>query len=299
MKKTILVIGATGAQGGGVARHLLSRGEFAVRALTRNAESDSAQKLRDLGAEVVQGTLDDRGSVRAALKDVYGVFGVTNYWEHFEKELEQGRNLINAVSGSSVEHFVFSSLPSVKKSTNGELNSPHFDQKHELEEYTKSLGIPATFVHVAFYYENFLHFLPPQKGEDGAYHFGFPQGETPLAGVAVEDVGGVVAAIFEKPAEYIGKTVGIVGEDLRGDEYAAVMSRVTEKPVQYDYIPREIFAGFGFPGADDLADMFDFNRRFIPTRAADVEQSRALYPAMQTFEEWATGKRDALARILA
>ncbi len=299
MKKTVLVIGATGAQGGSVARHLVSRGEFAVRALTRNPESESAKKLRDLGVEVLEGTLDDRASLRTAMKDVYGVFGVTNYWEHFEKEVEHGRNLINAVAGASVEHFVFSSLPSVKKPTNGELKSPHFDQKHELEEYTKSLGIPATFVHVAFYYDNFLNFTPPQKGEDGAYHFGFPQGETPLAGVAVEDVGGVVAAIFAKPSEFIGKTVGIVGEDLRGDEYAEVMSRVSGKNVRYNYIPREVFAAFGFPGADDLADMFDFNRRFIPTRAADIAESRALYPGMQTFEQWATSKRDALARLLA
>src|SRR5688500_4432395 len=134
MKKIILVIGATGAQGGSVARHLLARGEFALRALTRNTESESAQKLRELGAEVVTGTLDDRASLRAALKDVYGVFGVTNYWEHFEKELEQGRNLINAVAGASVEHFVFSSLPSVKKPSNGELNSQHFDQQLEQAE---------------------------------------------------------------------------------------------------------------------------------------------------------------------
>src|SRR5688500_18323400 len=134
MKKTILVIGATGAQGGGVARHLLARGEFAVRALTRNTGSESAQKLRELGAEVVQGTLDDRASLRAAMKDVYGVFGVTSYWEHFQKEVEQGRNLIIAVAGASVEHFVFSSLPSVKKPTGGELNSQHFDQQLEQAE---------------------------------------------------------------------------------------------------------------------------------------------------------------------
>jgi uncharacterized protein YbjT (DUF2867 family) len=248
---------------------------------------------------VVQGTLDDRASLRAAMKDVYGVFGVTNYWEHFDKEVEQGRNLINAVAGAGIEHFVFSSLPAVAKATNGELKSPHFDQKHELEEYTKSLGIPATFVHVAFYYDNFIHFLPPQKGEDGAYHFGFPQGETPLAGVAVEDVGGVVAAIFANPAAYLGKTVGIVGQDLRGSEYAEVLSRVTGKSVQYNYIPREVFASFGFPGASDLADMFDFNRRFIPTRAADADESRALYPGMQTFEQWADSKRDQLAPLFA
>jgi uncharacterized protein YbjT (DUF2867 family) len=299
MKKTILVIGATGAQGGSVARHLLARGEFTVRAFTRNPASDAANELRRLGAEVVQGSLDDRASVRAALEDVYGVFGVTNYWEHFAKELEHGRNLINAVAGSQVEHFVFSSLRSVYKESNGELSAPHMDLKYELEEYTRSLGIASTFVHVAFYYDNFFSFFPPQKSEDGTYRFGFPQGDTPLAGVAAEDIGGPVAAIFENPAGFIGKTVGIAGEDLTGRDFAAIMSAVSGKEVHYNHIPREVFAAFGFPGADDLADMFDFNRRFIPNRDADVRLSRTLYPAMQTFEQWAVNRRDAFARLLA
>ena len=298
MKKTILVIGATGAQGGSVARHLLARGDFAVRAFTRNPESEASKELTWLGAEVVQGTLDDRASIRAALQGVYGVFGVTNYWEHFARELEHGRNLINAVAGAQVEHFVFSSLPSVYKESNGELAAPHMDLKFELEEYTRSLGIPATFVHVAFYYDNFLSFFPPQKGEDGKYHFGFPQGDTPLAGVAAEDIGGPVASIFENPADYLGRTVGIVGEDLTGFDYAAILTAVSGKDVHYNHIPREVYAAFDFPGADDLADMFDFNRRFIPNRSADIRQSRNLYPAMQTFEQWAVNRRDALARLL-
>jgi uncharacterized protein YbjT (DUF2867 family) len=299
LKKTILVIGATGAQGGSVARHLLARGEFAVRALTRNPDSEASKELRWLGAETVLGTLDDRASLRAALKDVYGVFGVTNYWEHFAKELEHGRNLINAVAGAHVEHFVFSSLPSVYKESNGELSAPHMDLKFELEEYARSLGIPSTFVHVAFYYDNFFSFFPPQKSEDGKYHFGFPQGDTPLAGVAAEDIGGPVASIFGDPAEYIGRTVGIVGEDLTGRDYAAILSAISGKEVQYNHVPREIFAAYGFPGADDLADMFDFNRRFIPNRSADIRQSRNLYPAMQTFEQWALSRRTAFERLLA
>ena len=299
MKKTILVIGATGAQGGSVVRHLLARGEFAVRALTRNPEAGGAQQLRVLGAEVVAGSLDDRASLRAALKGVYGCFGVTNYWEHRDRELEHGKNLINAVAGSTVEHFVFSSLPAMREISNGELNVPHCDQKHILEVYTKSMGIPSTFVHVAFYYDNFFSFFPPQKGPDGTYHFGFPQGDTPLAGVAAEDIGGPVAAIFADPAEYVGTTVGIVGDDLPGQEYARVMAGVAGKSVQYNFIPREIYATFPFPGADDLADMFEFNRRFIPTRQRDVVKSRELYPAMQSFEQWAASRREAFNRLLA
>ena len=299
MKKTILVIGATGAQGGSVARHLVAQGKFAVRALTRNPESDAAKMLRELDIDVVPGSLDDRASLRAAMRGAYGVFGVTNYWEHYAKELEHGRNLINAVAGSTVEHFVFSTLHSVYKLSSGELSAPHCDLKHELEEYAKALGIPSTFVHVAFYYDNFFSFFPPQKAEDGTYHFGFPQGETPLAGVAAEDVGGPVAAIFEDPASFIGETVGIAGDDLRGDEYARVMSHVAGKRVRYNHIPRETYAAFGFPGADDLADMFDFNRRFISNRADDVRKSRELYPPMQTFEQWAASRRDAFNRLLA
>ena len=292
--KTILVIGATGAQGGSVAGHLLDRARFKVRALTRKPESEKAAKLAARGAEVVRGELDDRASLRAALKGVDAVFGVTNYWEHFEKEAEHGRNLLNAVAGAEVEHLVLSTLPSVEKWSQGELKSPHFDQKWEMEQYTKTLGIPATFVHVAFYYENFFGFFPPQKNGDGAYHFGFNQGDVPLAGVSAEDIGGVVATIFERPDEFIGRTVGIVGDDLKPEEYATVMSRASGKTIKYDFIPREVFAKFPFKGADDLADMFEFNRRRYPNRTADLQASRLLFPRIQTFEQWMAKRADRL-----
>jgi hypothetical protein len=117
--------------------------------------------------------------------------------------------------------------------------------------------------------------------------------------VAAEDIGGVVAEIFERPAEFVGATVGIVGDDLPPAEYASVLSRVTGKRVRYNYIPRQTFAGFGFRGASDIADMFDFNRRFIPGRGSDLALSRALYPSMQTFEQWAGNRRDEFARLLS
>lgn len=294
----VLVIGATGAQGGSVARYLLRRGKFAVRALTRNPESAKARELRALGAEVVRGELDDRASLRSALRGAYGVFGVTSFWEHFEKELDHGRNLINAIAGAEVEHFVFSSLPSVRITSRGELKCPHFDQKHELETYGRVLGIPATFVHVAFYYENFLSSFPPRADGDGGYRFGFPQREVPLAGVSAEDIGGVVAPIFERPADFLGRTVGVAGDDLLPRDYAAALTRALGKPVQFHYVPREVFAAFPFHGAADLADMFEFNSRYIPSRRADVDESRALHPAMQTFEQWAAKNRSALERVL-
>jgi uncharacterized protein YbjT (DUF2867 family) len=296
-RKLILVTGATGAQGGGVARHLLHGGRFAVRALTREPGSEKAERLRLAGAEVVKGDLGDAQSLRAATRGVYGVFGVTNFWEHFGGEREQGRNLVDAVAEAGVGHFVFSTLPPALKISGGELEVPHFDIKAELEEYAR-LRVPgATSVHVAFYYENFLGFFLPRKGEDGVYSFGFPQGDTPLAAVSVEDVGGVVAALFERPDEFKGRTVGVVGDDLPPGDYAAAMTRLLGRTVKYEHVPREIFAGFGFLGAEDLANMFDFNRRFIPGRRADLKGSRSLYPGVKTFEAWLGENKRRFAEI--
>jgi len=298
-KPIILVTGATGAQGGGVARHLLARGVYAVRCLTRNTGSEKAAALAALGAEVVQGDLDDSESLRRALDGCYGVFGVTNFWEHFTAEERHGRNLIDAVAATpGIEHFVFSSLPHAKKISGGTLDVPHFDIKAELEAYAREQPVKTTFVHVAFYYENFLSFFPPQKQEDGSYAFGFPQGDTPLAGVAIEDAGGVIAAIFEQPEAFLGKTVGIVGDDLSPSEYAATLTRILGKKIVYNYIPQEVFASFGFPGADDLANMFTFNRIYIPNRRADVEESRRLYPGMQDFETWLQRNQGAFQSVL-
>jgi len=285
-RNTIAVFGATGAQGGSVARNLLSRGRYDVRAVTRKPDAPAAQALRALGATVVQGDLDDRASLQGALDGVYGVFGVTNFWEHFGKESEQGYNLVNAVAGADVSHFVYSTLPPVEKATGGALKSPHFDIKAEHEEYARKLGIPSTFIHVPFYYENFLAFFPPRPTGDGAYQFGFPQGDTPLAAMAAEDVGKVVAPIFEQPEKYIGQVVKLAGDEMPAAEYAAVMSRQTGADIRYAYVPREVFAALGFPGAEDLADMFEFYRLHIPSRAGDVAKLRELAPDLQSFEEW-------------
>jgi uncharacterized protein YbjT (DUF2867 family) len=297
-EKMILVTGATGAQGGGVVRHLLKGGKFKVRCLTRKPESERASALVQAGAETVRGDLGNPESLQAAMNGCYGVFGVTNFWEHFEKEAFHGKNLIDAVKEAGIEHFVFSTLPSAQKHSEGKLEVPHFDLKARMEEYARSLNLPATYAHVAFYYENFLTFFPPKLQEDGSFMFGFPQGDTPLAAVSVEDVGGVVARIFERPEEFRNQTVGIVGDDQPCSTYAEIMSRVLGKKIIYRYIPREVFSKLGFPGAEDLANMFEYNRLFIPNRPADLEQSLALYPEMQRFEPWVEANRQNFAAIL-
>ena len=285
-KPTILVTGATGAQGGSVARALLKSNNFHVRCLTRNPLSDQAIILAAAGAEVIAGDLNDTASLKAAMHDCYGVFGVTNFWEHFEEEYQQGKNLTDAVKQSSIKHFVFSTLPDYYKLSGQTLGVPHCDLKASLETYTKSLGIPATFIHVAFYYENFLSFFPPTADDNVEYYFGFAQGDTKLAMASVEDTGGVVASVFDHREVYTGRTVGVVGEDRTCTEYAAAMSKALEHTVHYAYIPREIFAAYGFPGAEELANMFEVQRLFIPERSIDLIESYGLNPAMQRFEDW-------------
>jgi uncharacterized protein YbjT (DUF2867 family) len=296
-RKTILVTGATGAQGGSVARHLLQTGKFAVRCFTRNVHSPKAQALRDAGAEVAQGRLRRCRQPACRPRWLLRCFRRDELLGAFDKEYQQGKNLVDAVHAAGVEHFVFSTLPYAKNISGGELDVPHLDIKGQLEEYSRSLGMNATFVHVAFYYENFLTFFPLQKQDDGSYAFGFPQGETPLATYAVEDTGGVVSAIFNDPARFKNQTVGIVGDDRPAAEYAEIMTRVLGVPVVYHHIPREVFASFGFPGANDLANMFDFNRRFILGRQADLMQSKELYPPMQSFEEWLQANRNLFQTI--
>ena len=290
-KKKILVTGATGAQGGSVADFLLKSGNYSVRALTRDAGSEKALNLKDKGAEIAEGNMEDVTSLIDAMKDCYGVFGVTSFWEHFQKEFEHGKNLVDAVSKSNIEHFVFSTLPNVKKISNGKYEAPHLDLKAELEEYSKSKDLKATYVHAAFYFENFYTFFPPQKQEDGSFTFGFPQ-ENNLRGISIEDLGGIVLNIFDHPSEYIGKTIFAAGDSITPAEYAATMSEVLGKKVIFNYIPQDIFAGFGFPGADDLAAMFAFQQEFLPPPHTDADDSRKMYPELKTFKQWMEDNKD-------
>ncbi|CAA9307064.1 MAG: hypothetical protein AVDCRST_MAG11-1223 [uncultured Gemmatimonadaceae bacterium] len=297
-KPTILVTGATGAQGGSVARHLLAAGRWNVRALTRRPDGAPARALSAAGAQVVAGDLGDPPSLRSALEGCDGAFGVTNFWEHFDAEAAHGRNLLDAVAASGARHFVFSTLPSYYQLSGGELRVPHCDIKGQLEDDARERGLPVTFVRVAFYYENFLSFFPPRPQEDGSFGFGFPQGDTPLAAVSVEDVGGVVAPIFARPDAFTGRTVGVVGDDRPVSAYAEAMSGALGRRVAYRHVPREVFASLGFPGAEELANMFDVQRRFVPTRQDDLEESRALYPAIRSFDAWVAANAPQLERVL-
>ncbi len=297
-QKIILVTGGTGAQGGSVAKALLAQNKFAVRILTRNANSQNAMTLKELGAEVITGDMNDIESLKTAMQDCYGVYGVTNFWEHFENEYQQGKNMVHAVKATGISHFIFHTLPDYNKLSNGKYPTPHCDMKAALQEYTKLLNIPATFLQVAFYYENFLNFFTLQKAADGTYYFGFPQGNTKLAMVSVEDIGGMAATIFDYPAEYIGRTVGAVGADDTCEKYAAVLSKALGKKIKYNYIPHDVYAAFDFPAAGEIANTFEVQRLYIPNRQIDMIESYGLNPDMLTFESWAKKNKTKIEQAI-
>lgn len=297
-KKIILVTGATGAQGGSVAKALLQSKKFDVRILTRDASSPKAIALQQAGAEIVAGDFNDIDSLHQALKDVYGVFGVTNYWEHFGKEIELGRNLIDAVRNSGVRHFVFSSLDNYHKLSNGSFSVPQYDIKAILKEYAKSFKLPSTFVQMSFYFENFFSIFPLRNDKYGNLHFGFPLGDSKLAMASVEDMGGVVATIFDHPVEYTGRTVGIVAENRPCSEYAYIMSKVLQRNVYYTPVAHDVYAAYNSPVAAEQADTFQVQRLYAPNRQMDLIESYGLNPGMLTLEKWMIKNKEKFNRLI-
>jgi len=302
-KKIIAVVGATGAQGGGLVRAILGdpAGGFAVRAITRKLDSDKAKALAQQGAEVVAADLDDPASVKRAFEGAYGAFCVTNFWEHFspEKEQAQARNMAEAARAAKLQHVIWSTLEDVRKwvplsddrmpTLNKKWKVPHFDGKGEIDHVFTDLGVPTTFLLTSFYWDNFVYFgMGPKKGPDGTLAITMPMGDRKMPGIAAEDIGACAYAIFKGGKQYVGKTVGISGEHLSGGEMAAAFSRALGKKVVYNEVEPAVYRGFGFPGADDLGNMFQFYRDFEGDfrRPRDVEATRKLNPKLQSFEKW-------------
>jgi len=304
-KKTIAVIGATGAQGGGLVRAIVADGEFAARAVTRNAGSDKAQALVDIGAEVVAADVDDIESLKRAFDGAYGAFCVTFFWEHFspEKELAQALGMAEAAKHTGVQHVIWSTLEDTRKwvpldddrmpTLMEKYKVPHFDAKGEANGLFTDVGVPTTFLQTSFYWENFIYFgMGPQRGEDGKLAITMPMGSAKLPGMAAEDIGKCALAIFKNGSAYIGKTVSIAGEHLTGDEMAAALSDALGQEVGYNDVPPEVYRSFGFPGADDLGNMFQFNRDFSEyfCGVRDLDATRKLNPELLTFKAWLAEK---------
>lgn len=302
-KKTIAVVGATGAQGGGLVRAILKdpAGGLTVRALTRDPGSDKAKALAAQGAEVAAADLDDVGSLTRAFTGCYGVFCLTNFWEHFspEKELAQAQGMAQAAKATGVQHVVWSTLEDTRRwvpltdprmpTLMGKYKVPHFDAKGEADALFTKAGVPTTFLLTSFYWDNLIHFgMGPKKGPDGQLAFTLPMGDKKLPGIAAEDIGSCCAGIFKRGRDFIGKTVGIAGEHLTGHEMAAAMTKAFGTPVRYNAVSFDAYRKFGFPGADDLGNMFQFKHDFndVFCGARDLALSRSLHPSLQTFDQW-------------
>jgi uncharacterized protein YbjT (DUF2867 family) len=302
-KKIIAVVGATGAQGGGLARAVLADpdGGFAVRALTRDPSKDTAVALADRGAEVVQADLDDEASLTAAFDGAYGAYCVTNFWEHFsgDKEVEQAGNLARAAKAAGIKHAIWSTFEDTRElipldddrmpTLQGHYKVAHFDAKAESNHFFTDLGVPTTFLLTSGYWENFIYFgWGPARGEDGVLAVTYPLGDKKLPSMAVEDIGKCAYAIFKAGAEYIGKTVGVAGGHPTGAEIAAAFTKALGEEVRYNDVPADVYRGFGFPGADDVGNMFQFKRDFNDayTGVRSLEFSRKLNPDLQTLDSW-------------
>lgn len=302
-KRIIAVVGATGAQGSGLVRAISEdpEGGFAARAITRNRNSEKARAIADLGADVVEANVDDPASLRAAFKDCHGAFCVTFFWEHFspEKEKAHASNLARAAKDAGVEHVIWSTLEDTRKwvpldddrmpTLMKEYKVPHLDAKGESNRFFAEAGLPTTYLHTSFYWDNLIHFgMGPQKMPDGSYAFTLPMGDKKLPGIAAEDIGRCAYGIFQRGGELAGRSVGIAGEHLTGAQMAESLSKALDIPVVYNEVTPEVYRSFDFPGADDLGNMFQFKRDFEADYcgARDIEFSRSINPSLQSFEAW-------------
>lgn len=310
-KKIIAVVGATGAQGGGLVSAILddSGGAFDVRALTRDPGSAKAREVESRGAEVVQADLDDLASLERAFDDAYGAFCVTNFWEHFspERELAQAKNLADAAKAAGLSHVIWSALEDTRKwvplsdermpTLMGRYKVPHFDAKGEASRFFAASGVPTTYLLTSFYWDNFIHFgMEPKRDANGVLAFALPMGEKPLPGISVADIGKCAYGILRQGHANVGETVGIAGEHLTGDQMAQAFGDALGEKVRYDAIEPDTYRGFGFPGADDLGNMFQFKRDFNDEfcRVRDIEVARSLNPDLVNFRQWLAQNRERI-----
>jgi uncharacterized protein YbjT (DUF2867 family) len=310
-KKIIAVVGATGAQGGGLVRAICSdpSSEFAARALTRDPESEGAKALAALGAEVVAVDIDDEASIEKAFAGAYGAFCVTFFWAHFSPEVEQAQAaaMASAAKAAGLEHVIWSTLEDTRElvplhddrmpTLNDKWKVPHFDSKGSANHFFSDAGVPTTFLNTAFYWENFIYFgMGPQRGEDGKLRVTFPLGDAKMPGMAAEDIGKAAYGVFKAGDALIGKTVSISGDHLGGADFAAAFSKVLGEPVEYNQVTPEAYRAFGFPGAEDLGNMFQFKRDFEDAYRGprDFGEVRKLNPEAQTFEQWLTANADRI-----
>ena len=310
-RQVIAVVGATGMQGGGLVRAILAdpSSGMTVRALTRDVNSDKAKALARLGAEVVAADVHDVESLKRAFAGAAVVFCVTFFWAHGspEKEFAEAEAMAQAAKSAGVLHVIWSTLEDTRRwvplsdtrmpTLLGKYKVPHFDAKGEADQVFKRLGVPTTFLLTSFYWDNLIHFgMGPKQGPDGTLAFTLPMGEARLPGIAAEDIGKCVLGLMKKRDAYLGTTVGIAGEHLTGSQMAVALTKAFGREVRYNAVSPEVYRTFGFPGADELGNMFqfkrDFNAAFCGARNPVI--ARTLNPSLQTFAQWLEGNKNQI-----
>jgi len=304
--KVIAVLGATGTQGGAVTRALLADGEFGVRAVTRDAASSKARTPAELGADVVEATLADEGSLRAAFDGAYGAFLVTPYWEHRSpaRELAEVKNLISAAQAAGLRHVVWSTLEDTREAIaaddermpmmDGGYRVPHFDVKGgAADALFAASGLPTTYLLMSFYWDNLLSSQKPRRDPDGTLALHLPIGDTAIAGAASDDIGQAVLQVLRRPAETIGATLPVAGEHLTGEQIAAALGAVIGEPVAYRPPTHDQVRGLGFPGAGELGNMFQYYTEFPDSYLGrrDLEVARALNPEWLSLADFLAAHR--------
>jgi uncharacterized protein YbjT (DUF2867 family) len=272
IERLVFVAGATGKQGGAVARSLLDRG-FRVRGLTRNPQKPEAQALTEQGVEVVQGDMEDRSDMDRVLDGAYGVFSVQNFLETgYDGEVQQGKTVADAAKAAGVEHFVYSSVGSAHRQT----GIRHFESKWEVEEHVRQIGLPYTILRPVFFMQNWERMREMILGGTLTQPL---DPDKPFQQVAVEDVGAFAAITFERPDEWIGREVDLAGDEQTMPEIAETFGRVAGKEIGYYQVPWDQFE-------EQMGEEFARQYRWFNDVGyeADIAALRQEYPELTTFE---------------
>jgi len=290
----VVVLGATGAQGGSVARAVVESKKWRVRGVTRDVNSKKAQELAKLGVEMVQGNANNRDDITKAFSGATAVFSVTNFWDgeafksgnNGQYELTQGTLLADVAKAAGVQHFVWSSLPDVEKITGGKLHVPHFTYKHKVEEHIKAIGLPATFVYASCYVENYTNFFLPKWAADGVPEFYLPlkpETEVPVFS-AENDLGAVVRAVLENKQQHLNEVIFVAAEYISFPKMMEIYTKVTGKPARFVSIDYDTYRKSG--ALEDLVNMWNYYNDYPFFPGANMEPAKKLNPNMTTWEAY-------------
>ncbi|MDT5413198.1 MAG: hypothetical protein QOG14_5418 [Mycobacterium sp.] len=318
-KKIIAVVGATGAQGGGLLRAIMADpdGPFTVRALTRNAASDPARALASQGAEVIEADLDDETSLRKAFDGAYGAYVVTNFWvqrtpeqeqarTRAEMELDQAAAAARAAKDTGLRHVVWSTLEDTRPHFQrlgievpdalGNYKVPHFDAKGEANASFTALGVPTTFLQTTMYYEALLQGFGPHRDANGELILTLPMADKRWALIAGEDIGKTALGVFRRGGQFIDKTVSIAGTHATGEELAAKFTAALGEKVDYRPMTTDQMRASGQPGVLEVANMFQFysDASDYFTGVRNLDLVRELNPDLQPLDSWLTQHKNEI-----